>query len=96
MLLTTPFSKMCANFHAKFYTVICKSTYFKTLHSKINTALIFKFSFSFTDPNLEFEGWTTIDNDTLSERIDETPTEVIQYQDYGNMGYQVSMRGTQN
>jgi hypothetical protein len=45
---------------------------------------------------LEFEGWTTIDNNTLSERIDETQTEVIQYQDYGNLGYQVSMRGAQN
>ena len=66
------------------------------MHSKINTALLFKFSNSFTDPKLEFEGWTTIDNNTLSERIDETNTELIQYQDYGNMGCQASKRGTQN
>ena len=62
------------------------------MHSKINTALILKFSFSFTDPKLEFEGWTTIKNNTLSERIDESETEVIQYADDGNMGYQVSIR----
>ena len=66
------------------------------MHSKINTAFIFKLSFSFTDPKLEFEGWTTIDNNTLSERIDETQTEDIHYQDYGNMGCQASKRGTQN
>jgi hypothetical protein len=66
------------------------------MHSKINTALIFKLSFSFTDPKLEFEGWTTIKNNTLSERIDETPTEDIHYQDYGNMVCQASKRVTQN
>ena len=46
---------------------------------------------------MEFEGWTTIQNNTLSERIDETQTEVIQYQDYGiNTGYQVSSLGLKN
>ena len=45
---------------------------------------------------MEFEGWTTIDNNTLSERIDETNTELIQYQDYGNMGCQVSKKGIKN